>query len=188
MDSTNSQVQIPTDSENFQHNQPHSGQAESSTVSNENVQYNIDHNAQSSVVVDTLVQNTSITNSQDQNQNHVHPSDFFYRPSNGFYHYHVSCREIPYNTITYLLNKSLNSKLHFNENEYIFFYQQLHDNRFYQVTCEIVSPSLVTNYLNENFHRFELQHMEQENLIFTSYQKENLEYYLTRYLSQYLLD
>src|SRR4051812_22053958 len=135
------QVLVP-DSETFQHNSLHSGQADNSTASNENVQQYDD--AQPSVI-NIPVQNTSITNPQDQNQ-HFHPNDFFYRPSNGFYHYHVNCKEIPYNEIILLLNKSLNNKIHLNGNENIFFYQQHHDNRFYQVTCEIVSPSLITNY------------------------------------------
>ena len=183
MDQINSQVQF-SESENLQHDLPHSGQAEA--ASNGDVQDHNDHNAQPSIC-NAPVRNTSVTIPQNQYQ-YVHPNVFFYRPSNGFYHYHVVCKEISYNTVTYLLNNSLNNKTQSSENEYSFFYQQQYNNRFYQVTCEIVSPSLVTSHLNETFHGIEPQHTEEENLVLTSYQKENLEYHLTRYLSQYLLD
>ncbi|PKY62340.1 hypothetical protein RhiirA4_488649 [Rhizophagus irregularis] len=92
---------------------------------------------------------------------------------------------ISYNIVSYLLNNK-QSNVQFNENEYIFYYQQEHNNRFYQITCEIVSSSLITNCLNESFHGVELQqNLLQENLVFT---KEDLEFHLTRYLSQYLID
>ena len=109
-----------------------------------------------------------------------HPTVFFFRPPNDFYHYYVICKEISYDVIESLLNKPLNgNSISFNEND-----------RFYQISCEIVSPLLVNNCLNKNFLGFELQqqNMEQERLAFTLYQKENLEYYLKQYLSQYLLN
>ena len=70
--------------------------------------------------------------------------------------------------------------IQFNENECIFYYKQQSDNQFYQVSCEIVSPLLVNDCLNKNIHRIELQqqNMEQERLVFTFDQKENLEYQL----------
>jgi hypothetical protein len=123
----------------------------------------------------------------------VHPTFFFFRPPNDFYHYHVNCKEITDN-IEHLLKKLFNDKeniTQFKEDEYTFFYQQKCNNRFYQVTCEIVSPLLVNNCLNKNFLGFELQqqNIEQERLAFNSfYQKENLEGHLKQYLSQYLLN
>jgi uncharacterized protein (DUF2344 family) len=76
-----------------------------------------------------------------------------------------------------------------NENEYIFFYQQEYDNRFYQVTCEIVSPSSITNYLNENIYRIKPQQEQQEErLSFIIEQKQNLEFHLTQHLRNYLLN
>ena len=115
-----------------------------------------------------------------------HPSVFFYRPPNEFCHYYVQCKEIPYDTIPCLLGCSIQ----FNDNEFIFFYRQQHKNRFYQVTCEIVTFLLINNCLNKYFLGIELQQdiMGQENLTFTASQKENLEYYLKQYLSQYLLN
>src|ERR1044072_3845214 len=124
-----------------------------------------------------------------------HPNVFFFRPPNDSYHYHVICEEISDN-IEHLLKKLFNvndkeNVMQFRDDEYIFFYQQKCNNRFYQVTCEIVSPLLVNNCLNKNFLGFELQqqNMEQERLAFnTFYQKENLEGHLKQYLSQYLLN
>ncbi|CAB4374308.1 unnamed protein product [Rhizophagus irregularis] len=118
-----------------------------------------------------------------------HPTIFFYRPPNEFCHYYVNCKEICYDTVAYLLNKSLKeNNVQSNENECIFYYKQQHDARFYQVLCEIVSPLLINNYLNKNFLGFELQNLEQEHLVFTINQKENLEYHLKQYLSLHLLN
>src|SRR5688572_14962269 len=111
----------------------------------------------------------------------VHPTVFFFRPPNDFYHYHVICKEITYDAIEHLLNKSLNgNNVSFNENECTFFYQQKFNNRFYQISCEIVSPLLVNDCLSMHFLGFELQHqnMEQESLAFTFYQKAHLEDHL----------
>ncbi|CAB4374311.1 unnamed protein product [Rhizophagus irregularis] len=118
-----------------------------------------------------------------------HPTTFFYRPPNEFCHYYINCKEICYDTVTYLLNKSLKeNNVQSNENECIFYYKQQHDARLYQVSCEIVSPLLINNCLNKNFLGFEFQNSEQEHLVFTINQKENLEYYLNQYLSLHLLN
>jgi hypothetical protein len=119
-----------------------------------------------------------------------HPTTFFYRPPNDFCHYYVNCKEICLDTVTYLLNKQLKeNNVQSNENECIFYYRQQIDTRFYQISCEIVSPLLIDNCLNKNFLGFELQNSEQqEHLVFTINQKENLEYYLKQYLSFHLLN
>ncbi|CAB4443173.1 unnamed protein product [Rhizophagus irregularis] len=119
-----------------------------------------------------------------------HPTTFFYRPPNDFCRYYVNCKEICLDTVEYLINKHLKeNNVQSNENECIFYYQQQHDARFYQVSCEIVSQLLIDNYLNKNFLGFELQNSEQqEHLVFTINQKENLEYYLRQYLSFQLLN
>src|SRR4051812_24582662 len=79
-------------------------------------------------------------------QSCVHPTVFFYRPPNDFYHYLINCKEIPYDIVERLLKKLFNDKenvTQLKEDEYVFFYQQKCNNRFYQVSCEIVSPLLV---------------------------------------------
>ena len=76
-----------------------------------------------------------------------------------------------------------------NENEHIFFYQQRFDNRFFQILCEIVSPSSITNYLNENIYGINIQqNVEQEQLSFINEQRQYLELHLAQYLSNYLLN
>ncbi|PKK74503.1 hypothetical protein RhiirC2_774716 [Rhizophagus irregularis] len=120
------------------------------------------------------------------------PNNFPVVPPNELYHYNIKCNEISYSNVIFLLNKSLNSKefnTQSNENEYIFFYQQEYHNRFYQVTCEIVSPSSITNYLNENIYGIKPQQEQQEErLSFIIEQKQNLEFHLTQYLRNYLLN
>ena len=78
------------------------------------------------------------------------------------------------------------SNSNFNQSEYIFFHQKY--NRIYQVECEIVSPSLITNFLNKAVHGIETeQNIEEQPLTFTfTNQKENLQFYLEKYLSCYL--
>ncbi|GES91419.1 hypothetical protein GLOIN_2v1788367 [Rhizophagus clarus] len=119
----------------------------------------------------------------------THPNSFYYQPENDRYYYMVDCQEIQHNDITYFLNKSLNNnKIQFHESEHVFFYYQQYDNRFYQVICKLVSPTEITNYLNENIYGIKLhQNMNQEQLSFFIEQKQNLEFYLTQYLSNYLL-
>ena len=117
---------------------------------------------------------------------------FFYKVYNDFQIYHITCKEIS-DSIEHLLKKLFNDKennTQFKEDEYIFFYQQKCNGRFYQISCEIVPPLLVNSCLNKNFLGFELQqqNMEEERLALTIYQKENLEYHLKQYLGKYLLN
>ncbi|GBC09888.1 hypothetical protein RclHR1_00920006 [Rhizophagus clarus] len=118
-----------------------------------------------------------------------HPTNFFYRPPNDFCHYYISCKEISYDIVECLLNKSLKeNNVQYKENGCIFYYQQQYNARFYQVSCEIVSPLLINKCLNKNFLGIEFQqNTEKEKLVFTFEQKENLEDHLKQYLSQYLL-
>src|ERR1041384_7635062 len=120
MSQFNSQVQI-SDSENRQHSPvstPHNPQNavlshESSTANGEAL--HVTYVAQSQVqipVIDTPVEIN-------------HPTDFFFRPPNDYYHYRVTYKEISYDAIECLLNKPLNgNNVSFNENECTFFYQQ----------------------------------------------------------------
>jgi hypothetical protein len=51
-------------------------------------------------VTNTNIQPDSFANFQIQP---VHPTNFFYRPPNDFYHYYVTCKEISNDTVDYLL-------------------------------------------------------------------------------------
>jgi hypothetical protein len=129
------------------------------------------------------------TSSENPTLTAVHSTVFYYQPPNEFCHYYVDCKEISYDAVIYLLNKSLKvSNVQSNENECIIYYQQQYDNRVYQISCEIASPCLINDFLNKNFLGIELQQrVEQENLAFILNQKENLEFHLLQYLSNYLL-
>src|SRR5581483_850209 len=54
----------------------------------------------------------------------VHPTAFFFRPPNDYYHYNVRCQEISYDAIERLLNKSFTNRQNIpsNEIECIFYY------------------------------------------------------------------
>jgi hypothetical protein len=122
----------------------------------------------------------------------IHPNFFFYQPKNDYYYHKVNCKEINYKEITYFLNKSSNNREHeiqFHKSKHVFFYHQQYDNRFYQIICELVSPIAITNYLNENIYGIKLQqNVDQEQLSYIIEQKQNLEFHLIQYLSNYLLN
>ena len=101
-----------------------------------------------------------------------------YRPPNDLCNYCINCSEVSFGTAIELLNVP---NINYNQSEYIFFYQQQY--KIYRVACEIVPPSLITNFLNRNIFGIEVEQNEQERLSFTFDQKENLKFYLTQYLS-----
>ena len=181
MSQFNSQVQI-SDSENHQPSPvstPYGPQNavlshESSTTNG--VALHANYTAQSQVQIPVTGTSVQVN----------HPNVFFFRPPNDLYHYHVICKEISYDIVEHLLNNPLNGNI--NEDEYTFFYQQRCNDRFYQVSCEIVSPFLVNNCLSIHFLGVELeQNMEQERLSFIIDRKAHLEHHLKQYLSKYLL-
>jgi len=136
--------------------------------------------------------NILLPTNSSANSRPVHPAVFIYRPPSDFYHYRINCNEISYDTIACLLKKLYNDHeniMQFKDDEYIFFYRQEYDNRFYKITCEIVSPLLVNKCLSKSLLGIEFeQNMEQEQLSFTFDQKEFLELHLKNYLSQYILN
>ena len=117
-----------------------------------------------------------------------HPTAFFYRPLNDFCHYYVNCKNISYDNVAHLLNISKEQNIQSNENECIFYHKQQYNDQFYQISCEIVSPILISNCLNEKYG-IDLRYEDtDEHLTFKLYQKENLELRLNQYLSQYSLN
>ena len=152
---------------------PHSGQAgdvvsASQTIHSFNQQQhggNFDYNMQPMFL-------TSQTNSSTL-PNHL-LNNFFYQPPDDLFNYHIKCEKI---SLQLLNNNSMQLK----ENEHIFYYQRQSNNQLYQITCKIVSP----NYLNEMIYGVEI--VGQKKFAFISNQKENLQIYLTQYLSHHLL-
>jgi hypothetical protein len=116
---------------------------------------------------------------------------FFFKPINDVYVYKVECEETSFDIVIKMFNKSLINKenIQINENEIIFFYANQFTNRSYKITCKIVSPFSIVKYLNKYIYGIEIQlNVEQELLlVFTSEQKQNLEFHLSQYLNNYLL-
>lgn len=119
----------------------------------------------------------TIHQNQENSDRHVHINNFFYQPSNDVINYHIKCEKLSL--------QLLNNPTQMRENEFVFYYQQQINNQFYQITCKIASP----DYLNKILYDVELyQNVEQEGLVFTSDQKENLQLHLSRYLNRHLLN
>ena len=132
------------------------------------------------IVNSPIAQNNFVINSLTQP---INPISFFYQPPNDLCNYRINCNEISFDTVIQLLNEPNN--INHNQNDYIFFYQQQCE--IYQIACEIVSPSLIINFLNRTVYGIEFeQNVVQEQLSFTFEHKENLKFYLTQYLSCHL--
>lgn len=175
-----------SNSENQQLNFNQNIMGTSSHMNISTAQHNNNNNQQYTTQVNTTF-NSSISPIMQNNfiidQQKLHPSTFFYQPPNDPCNYHINCKEISIDTVIQLLNE-FNGNTNDDKNEYIFHYQQLFNNRIYQVSCEIVS-SLT---LNKFIYGIEIDQNFVQNLSFTPNQKENLKYYLTQHLSQYLLN
>ena len=93
------QTQVSVDSTDFQDNNilTFSPQSNVTSAPQNNI---LDYNTQTQSYQQTL----QITPAR---KNPPHPTIFFYRPPNDFCRYYVNCKEICYDTVTYLLNKSL---------------------------------------------------------------------------------
>ncbi|CAG8508577.1 8331_t:CDS:1 [Funneliformis caledonium] len=152
---------------------------------------NNSHVIQSSVNNSTPIQTDPFGNPQIPIQP-VQFNTFFFRPPNDYYQYHVNCEKISIDLILQLLNKRKENIMQLKENKYIFFYQQRSNNQFYQfyqISCEIVSPSFINDWLNKNIYGIEFeQNMVQEQFVFTLDQEKHLEIHLSQYLNNHFLN
>ncbi|RIA97883.1 hypothetical protein C1645_851882 [Glomus cerebriforme] len=143
-----------------------------------------------SMLPQQMYQTSTPTTNYLQNQNQpVRFNKFFYRPDNDIFNYHIECERISDDLILQLLFQPF-IIMQLNENNYrcIFFYKQLCNNQFYQISCEIIPPSLINYWLNKRFYGNEIeQNTTQEQLAFTEDQKENLKQHLTFHLSHHRL-
>ncbi|CAG8596845.1 4502_t:CDS:1 [Funneliformis mosseae] len=209
MNPTNSQIQIPN-SESFSpsynltyyavsqgnNNLIVSSQSnleqvtESSTASSENMCHVVSTPSQADSMQSAPSYQPSQTNSFGNptiQRQPVHPNTFIYRPPNEYCQYHVICEKISNDLIIKLLRKENIMRL--KQNEYVFFYQQQCNDQIYQVSCEIISPSFINNYLNKNIHGIEIeQNMGQEQLALTFDQGKSLELHLLQYLNNFSLN
>src|SRR5688500_11990819 len=89
----------------------------------------------------------------------VVPYEFVFRPLNDLNHYYTKYQRLSVDLVTMFVNDSISGGMnfiHFNEYEHTFVYRQQYNNQFYQVTCEIISPTLINNILNQNINVFEM--------------------------------
>ncbi|CAI2183737.1 8682_t:CDS:1 [Funneliformis geosporum] len=121
-----------------------------------------------------------------------HETVFYYRPNNDFQIYLVCCKEITLNElISQLLINYLyspyNNDLYSNE-LFVFYFQHPNGQRIYHVTCEMISHSNIVQYLNSNIYGIELKQSEQQPpLEFSNNHKQNLEFHLKQFLTDYLV-
>ncbi|CAB4412028.1 unnamed protein product [Rhizophagus irregularis] len=95
---------------------------------------------------------------------------FFYNPPDDHQIYHITCEEIKSEKI---------NDIDIKHSDHIF-YHSLDDKNF-QITCNLISNTLIAQYLNKERFGIELKQVEvqeQECLTFSNTQQNNLEYHL----------
>ncbi|GBC10498.1 hypothetical protein RclHR1_09690003 [Rhizophagus clarus] len=100
---------------------------------------------------------------------------FFYNPPGDYQIYHIICE---------LTRENIDS-----HSDHIFYYN-LNDKMFYQITCRLISHSLIVQFLNKKIYGIEFRQSEepqQEFLTFSNLQKDNLEFHLKELLSNHLM-
>jgi hypothetical protein len=117
---------------------------------------------------------------------------FFYNTPNDYKFYEINCKEveISFELLSAILDGN-NNQNHF-DNIHEYYFLKVDEKKCYKVTCELISPSLIVQYLNKNIHNIEIkqdiyQQQQQEYLEFSRELKQNLEYYLKDFFIQYLL-
>ncbi|EXX77693.1 uncharacterized protein OCT59_019509 [Rhizophagus irregularis] len=100
---------------------------------------------------------------------------FFHNPPDDNQIYHITCKEIKSEKSTDIDQRSDHT-----------FYHSLDDKNF-QITCNLISNTLIVKYLNKKLFGIELKQVEvqeQECLTFSNTQRNNLEYHLRTCLFQ----
>jgi hypothetical protein len=95
---------------------------------------------------------------------------FFYNPPDDFQIYHIACE---------LLNENVDPL-----SDHTFYYK-IDDKSFYQVTCRLISHSLIVQFLNKKMYGIELkqgEELQQDYLTFSNFQKDNLEFHLKEFI------
>jgi hypothetical protein len=139
-------------------------------------------------------------NFNDQHQQNIHQVYrsqemaeylFFYKAYNDSQIYNINCKEISFETISRLLSTNSNDCLTQNNtqpnNTHVFYFQHPVDKKIYKVTCEIVRYNYILWMLNKINYDIELNLNEQQQQeTFSREHKENLEFHLKQYLTNYL--
>jgi len=138
----------------------------------------------SSTIQNTLTAISYVTSSASR-----HALSFYYRPCNDFQIYLIICIEITLNELIsqLLIDDLYSSRNHiYSNNSFVFYFQHPNDQRIYKVACEMISHSIIVQYLNSNICGIELKQSEQQQqqqpLEFSNKHKENLEFHLRQSL------
>ncbi|CAG8565885.1 uncharacterized protein OCT59_017016 [Rhizophagus irregularis] len=116
-----------------------------------------------------IEQLTQLTSSASNYSNDNFRMAFFYNPPEDYQIYHITCESRE--NVDPLSNHT--------------FYYNLDDKIFYQITCRLISHSLIVQFLNKKIHGIELRQNEepqQEFLNFSNFQRDNLEFHLKEFL------
>ena len=102
---------------------------------------------------------------------------FFYNPPGDHQIYHITCE---------LSSGNINKTDLISDHK---FYYKLDDKNFYQMSCILISNSLIVQFLNKNIYGIELkqgEEQQQEYLTFSNGQRNNLEFHLREFLFNHL--
>ncbi|GBB84380.1 hypothetical protein RclHR1_00110013 [Rhizophagus clarus] len=129
-----------------------------------------------------------IFRSRSQENDVMAEYSFFYKACNDFQIYHIICKEISFDVISRLLSN--NDVLIQNNvqpiNSHVFYFQHPDDKKIYKIISDLVSYNKVIWMLNKINYSIELNSSEQHQETFSREHKENLEFHLKRYLTNYL--
>ncbi|CAB4486019.1 hypothetical protein RhiirA5_498334 [Rhizophagus irregularis] len=136
-------------------------------------------------------QEHSFLSARPQENIFTNKCSFFYAPSNDFQLYHVLCEEMPltFELVSQLIDDTDSNSIHncsqFN-NIYEFYHQQPEVKKIYRVTCEMISHTLIFQFLNKIIygnHSIQCEYQQQE---FSKSHQENLKFHLKKDLIHYL--
>ncbi|CAB5389700.1 unnamed protein product [Rhizophagus irregularis] len=116
---------------------------------------------------------------------------FFYAPCNDFQTYHIICKEIPFNfeSVSQLISNTNNNLMNNYvqpNNIFMFYHEQPEIKKIYQVTCEMVSHTFLSQYLNKIIYNIQFVNYEYQQQEFSNRQQENLKFHLKKDLVHYL--
>jgi hypothetical protein len=126
--------------------------------------------ARSCTTIEQLIQLTSSSN----RSNDKFRMSFFYNPPCDHQIYHITCE----------LSEKIKDKDIDLVSDHTFYYK-LDDKNLYQITCILISNSLIVQFLNKKIYGIELKQGEEkqeEYLTFSNAQRDNLELHLREYL------
>lgn len=155
---------------------------------NQSSQVNLNNQAMNSLqpVQDHLAPDSS---SLDYPQETVVTNEhsFFYAPHNDFQIYRITCEEIPlsFELVSQLINRT--DKYSHSNNIYVFYHEQPETKRIYKITCEMISHTVIFQFLNKIIYGNIFTQYEHQQQEFSNSHQENLKFHLKKDLTNYLV-